>query len=70
MIAIGETRDEASLRLQQGLMDYQIGGVKTNLSYLSALLSKAAFKQAQLGTDFIMQQGPFIDDKNHKLALI
>ena len=55
LIAWGETREKARLRLQQALSHTVIGGVKTNTPFLRALISQEAFKAAALGTSFLTQ---------------
>lgn len=55
LIVWGETRDEALNRMQQALAHYYLGGVKTNLSFLRALLKHQAFKTIRFSTDFLDQ---------------
>ncbi|MDF1684425.1 MAG: acetyl-CoA carboxylase biotin carboxylase subunit [Legionellaceae bacterium] len=55
LIVWGETRDEALQRMQQALAHYHLGGVKTNLSFLQALLAHQAFKAVTFSTDFLDQ---------------
>lgn len=55
LIVWGETRDEALQRMQQALTHYHLGGVKTNLSFLQALISHKAFKAGTFSTDFLDQ---------------
>ena len=55
LIVWGETRDEALKRMQQALTHYHLGGVKTNLSFLQALLTHQAFKAVTFNTDFLDQ---------------
>ena len=55
LIAFGDTREEALNRLKQVLNHYILGGVKTNLPYLRALLNHQAFKAVQLSTDFLTE---------------
>ena len=53
LIAHGCDRSEALQRLQQALKQYHVGGVKTNIPFLQAILKHEAFVGAQLGTDFL-----------------
>ncbi len=53
LIAFGETREEALSRLKQALNHYMLGGVKTNVPYLSVLLQNEAFKNVELSTEFL-----------------
>jgi 3-methylcrotonyl-CoA carboxylase alpha subunit len=55
LIAWGKTREEACQRLQLALSHYVLGGVKTNIPFLRALLNHEAFKTAALSTDFLTQ---------------
>ncbi|MCH9716008.1 MAG: ATP-grasp domain-containing protein, partial [Gammaproteobacteria bacterium] len=55
LIAYGTTREEALKRLQHALSHYVLGGLKTNLCFLSALLSHDAFKSIALNTEFLTQ---------------
>ena len=53
LIAWGENREEARLRLLAMLDETYVGGVRTNLSFLGRVLSHPAFAAAELDTDFI-----------------
>jgi 3-methylcrotonyl-CoA carboxylase alpha subunit len=55
LIVWGETRDEALQRMQQALTHYHLGGVKTNLAFLHALISHPAFQAITFSTDFLDQ---------------
>ena len=55
LIVWGKTRDEALQRLQQALTHYHLGGVKTNLPFLQALLAQEAFKAVTFSTSFLDQ---------------
>jgi len=55
LIVWGDTREEALRRLQQALTHYHLGGVKTNLPFLQALLAHNAFKAVTFSTDFLDQ---------------
>ena len=53
LIAWGENREEARLRLLAMLKETCVGGVKTNLAFLSRVLAHPAFAKAELDTGFI-----------------
>lgn len=56
LIAWGETREEALHRLHEALSNYAIGGVKTNIAFLRAIIQTPRFQQAQITTDFLSQE--------------
>jgi 3-methylcrotonyl-CoA carboxylase alpha subunit len=53
LIAWGENREEARLRLLAMLRETYVGGVKTNLAFLERVLAHPAFAAAELDTGFI-----------------
>ncbi|WP_425335645.1 biotin carboxylase N-terminal domain-containing protein [Pseudomonas helleri] len=53
LIAWGEDREQARLRLLAMLDEFAIGGLKTNLSFLRRIIAHPAFAAAELDTDFI-----------------
>jgi len=53
LIAWGENREDARLRLLAMLAETHIGGVRTNLAFLRRVLGHPAFAAAELDTDFI-----------------
>ena len=53
LIAWGENREEARLRLLAMVKEMRVAGVKTNLAFLRRTLAHPAFAQAQLDTGFI-----------------
>lgn len=53
LIAWGENREQARLRLLTMLDDTLVGGVKTNLAFLRRILAHPAFAACQLDTGFI-----------------
>ena len=55
LIAWGETRRDALQRLQQALRHYHIGGVKTNIPFLQAIVIHPTFVAEILSTDFLTQ---------------
>ena len=60
LIAWGETREQARLRLLGMLAAFRVGGVRTNLAFLQRILAHPAFAQAELDTGFI---------ERHRVAL-
>lgn len=53
LIAYGSSRDEARQRLTQAINHYSIGGVKTNIPLLEAIIKNPNFKGCQLSTHFL-----------------
>lgn len=53
LIAWGENREEARLRLLAMLQETWVGGIKTNLAFLQRILAHKAFAAAELDTGFI-----------------
>ncbi|MCE6984638.1 3-methylcrotonyl-CoA carboxylase, partial [Pseudomonas frederiksbergensis] len=53
LIAWGETREQARLRLLAMLDEFAIGGPKTNIAFLRRILAHPAFAAAELDTGFI-----------------
>ncbi|WP_332821303.1 ATP-binding protein, partial [Pseudomonas sp.] len=53
LIAWGDNREEARLRLLAMLSETCVGGVKTNLAFLRRVLAHPAFADAELDTGFI-----------------
>ncbi len=53
LIAWGENREQARLRLLAMLDDTLVGGVKTNLAFLCRILAHPAFAACELDTGFI-----------------
>lgn len=53
LIAWGENREEARLRLLAMLQETSVGGVRTNLAFLRRVIGHRAFAAAELDTGFI-----------------
>lgn len=53
LIAWGQDREQARLRLLAMLDEFVVGGVKTNLPFLRRIIGHPAFAAAELDTDFI-----------------
>ncbi|WP_122221474.1 acetyl/propionyl/methylcrotonyl-CoA carboxylase subunit alpha [Pseudomonas syringae group genomosp. 3] len=58
LIAWGETREEARLRLLAMLDESAVGGVRTNLAFLRRIIAHPAFAAAELDTGFIPRHQP------------
>ncbi len=56
LIVSGETRQEALQRMQQALKHYHIGGVKTNIPFLQAIINHPKFINTEFSTDFLSQE--------------
>ncbi len=56
LIAWGETRAAALQRLQLALKHYHLGGIKTNVPFLQAILKHEAFVNATFSTNFLSQE--------------
>ena len=53
LIAWGEDREQARLRLLSMLDEFAVGGIKTNLGFLRRIIGHPAFAAAELDTGFI-----------------
>jgi 3-methylcrotonyl-CoA carboxylase alpha subunit len=53
LIAWGEDREQARLRLLSMLDEFTIGGLKTNINFLRRIIAHPAFAAAELDTGFI-----------------
>ncbi|MDU8497820.1 acetyl/propionyl/methylcrotonyl-CoA carboxylase subunit alpha [Pseudomonas syringae] len=53
LIAWGENREQARLRLLGMLDEFAVGGVRTNLAFLRRIIAHPAFAAAELDTGFI-----------------
>jgi 3-methylcrotonyl-CoA carboxylase alpha subunit len=53
LIAWGENREQARLRLLSMLDEFAVGGVRTNLAFLRRIIAHPAFAEAELDTGFI-----------------
>lgn len=53
LIAFGASREEAIQRLDRAIKHYWIGGIKTNLPLLQAVIEQPSFKACQLSTHFL-----------------
>ena len=74
LIVWDETRERAIARMLHALDEYRIGGLKTNLGFLTNLVGAEPFAQAQLNTGFIEKHtdllfSPATDTSHRALAL-
>jgi acetyl-CoA carboxylase biotin carboxylase subunit len=53
LVTWGKNRSEAISRMQRALGEYQISGIKTNLSFFRSILAHEKFVAGELATDFI-----------------
>src|SRR5262249_23841362 len=57
VIARAETRDLATARLTAALRDFHIGGIRTNVPFLIAVLESEAFRRGAIDTAFLDREG-------------
>ncbi|MCI0722321.1 MAG: acetyl-CoA carboxylase biotin carboxylase subunit [Acidobacteria bacterium] len=55
LVTFGRDRSEAISRMQRALEEYQVAGIKTNLSFFRSILSHERFLAGELSTDFIQR---------------
>jgi acetyl-CoA carboxylase biotin carboxylase subunit len=53
LIAWGPDRNSAIQRLQRGIKEYQIGGIKTDLSFITRILESHPYKEGNITTSFL-----------------
>jgi acetyl-CoA carboxylase biotin carboxylase subunit len=53
LIAWGPDRNTAIQRLQRGIKEYQIGGLKTDLSFITRILESHPYKSGDITTSFL-----------------
>lgn len=70
LIAWGDTREESRQRMQQALKHYHIGGVKTNIPFLQAIINHPKFMNTELSTDFLNQSHIEIPTPDPTFALL
>jgi acetyl-CoA carboxylase biotin carboxylase subunit len=64
LIAWGETRGEAILRMRRALSEYKIMGLKTNLPFHQKLLDSTRFLAGRYDTQFVEQHMTMEDDEH------
>ena len=60
LIAWGETRAEAILRMRRALSEYRIAGIKTSIPFHMALMDSPRFQWGQFDTNFLESYTPVI----------
>jgi 3-methylcrotonyl-CoA carboxylase alpha subunit len=60
LIVWAESREQALRQMSRSLMQYRIGGMRTNLRFLQALAGSAPLKAAELHTGFIEQHSELL----------
>lgn len=58
VIAWGNNRETAISRLKRGLKEYQIGGLKTDLTFLIQILESHPYRTGKIDTTFLDNFGP------------
>ena len=58
VIASGNNRNEAIKRLLRGLGEYQIGGLKTDLTFLAQILESHPYQTGEISTSFLEEHPP------------
>jgi len=69
LIAWGETRGEALLRMRRALEEYRIMGVKTNIPYLQQIFNSPSFQGGQTDTQFLDRHCPPAEGERSRGAL-
>lgn len=69
IITWGETRDCARLRMASALKRYYIGGVKTNIPFLQAIIQNQNFINAMISTHFLQQEPIELNRVSPSLAI-
>ena len=62
VIAWGETRGEALLRMRRALAEYKIMGLKTNLPFHQKLIDSTRFLAGRYDTQFVEEYLPMHDE--------
>ena len=70
LITWGDTRMQAQSRMLTALNHYHIGGVKTNIPFLQAILKHPRFIHAQLNTDFLTEETIEISTPDPRMPLL
>jgi len=69
LVTWGRDRLEAICRMERALSEYQVGGIKTNLSMFRSILAHADFRDGLLSTDFIERLFSSTNVQANKLEL-
>ena len=70
LIAYGNSREEALQRLAQAIKQYWVGGVKTNLPLLQAIVEHPQFKACEISTHFLTEHPITLPSPSPLLALL
>jgi acetyl-CoA carboxylase biotin carboxylase subunit len=70
LIAWGETRGEALLRMRRALEEYRVMGVRTNIPYLQQIFNSPSFQGGQTDTQFLDQRPPAEEDRSQGLLAV
>jgi acetyl/propionyl-CoA carboxylase alpha subunit len=73
LIAYGENRAEAILRLRRALTEYRIAGIKTSIPFHLGLMDTPRFQWGQFDTRFLETHTPPVTDgidENRKIAAL
>jgi acetyl-CoA carboxylase biotin carboxylase subunit len=66
LITWGRDREDAILRMERALKEYQIVGVKTNIAFHEAVLSHPMFRKGNYDTGFIERSMAELKRKSHE----
>ncbi len=66
LITWGPTREEAILRMERALKEYQIAGVKTNIAFHEAVLSQPEFRKGCYDTGFVERNMAELKRRSHE----
>jgi acetyl-CoA carboxylase biotin carboxylase subunit len=66
LITWGRTRDDAILRMERALKEYQILGVKTNIAFLQAVLGHPEFRKGTYDTGFVERNIADLKRRSHE----
>ncbi len=66
LITWGKDREQAILRMERALKEYQIVGVKTNIAFLEAILAHKDFRRGHYDTGMIERDIASLRQKSHE----
>jgi 3-methylcrotonyl-CoA carboxylase alpha subunit len=69
LITYGENRGHAIKRMQKALVNYHIGGVKTNISFLLAIINHPKFINYAVSTNFLSHEKISLPTHNQDLLV-
>jgi len=56
LAAWAPSREEAMRRLDRALVEYEIGGIRTNVAFFRQILADADFRAGRLSTEFLARR--------------